>query len=720
MKKTIFIMILLISVQFIIATTYYVPLNYSTIQGAINASSSGDEIVVFDGTYYEDITINTSFLTIRSYFGPEDCIIDGNTHCITMGTATTLIEGFTFTDASSTALIISFATLSELSNCIFEDNEGSPSAIYSERGSIEEISDCIFRNNDGSYAIQLMRDYGLGQNPTVNETFSNNIFLNNENSGSGFSDGVDFFLENSSNNYSGTYESNTFKGSEGGIFIWANGETEILNCVFDEALLDDNVIYQGDITINYSCFSGSPSAGYNWEDGNLTNTDPELNSTTCQPLWNSSVKSPCIDVGDPSLSDDNDGTPPDIGAVSAINHRIDEIELPDPSTHNGWKWLSFPALDNILDDADVAENVLEDVLDVAILDTLFSEDYEIYWYLSNWQHDYEQFSRTEGFKFLMLDDITFEVPGFKEDDNTTISLTGSSNENWIGYWLEDTQDVDDAFEDYWDGSNIYYIQHQRWTAHYYEEEWHLSTRVPELSYGDMVVVKCRTTISDFEWNQGTPVEKTVYADPEYFSFEEQADYVPLYIEVGDDDVPEEIGAFVNGVCIGATVVEDIVNQINVYTTSAPPGNIELELYYGNRSENKIISSYKCVTSSNPNTVLEQLSSGDCADSWFVDLREDSSMVPTPAKLSLSNYPNPFNPSTSIAYSLPNDGMIEIEIYNIKGQLVKTLVNEEQLAGLYQTDWNGKDNNEKNVSTGIYFYKLSTGEQTLIKKMLLLE
>ena len=448
MKKTIFIMILLISVQFIIATTYYVPLNYSTIQGAINASSSGDEIVVFDGTYYEDITINTSFLTIRSYFGPEDCIIDGNFHCITMSSVTTLIEGFTFTDASSTALIIGYETLSELSNCIFEDNEGSPSAIYSERGSIEEISDCIFRNNDGSYVIQFQRDYGLGINPIVNEAFINNIFLNNENSGSYFSDGVDFYLEDSSNNYSCTFESSSFKGTEGGIYFYLwQSEVDITNCIFDEAVIDDYMIYQGDITINYSCFSWSPSAGYNWGSGNLTNTDPELNSTTCQPLWNSTTKSPCIDAGDPSTSVDNDGTPADIGAVCAVTHKYDIIELPDASTDNGWKWLSFPALDDVLNNADIAENVLADILDPTILDKVETEGHynDILFLNPGWSNINQQFTSLQGFKFHMNDAATLDVPGFLEDPMTQISLQGNQVENWIGYFLEDSHDVEDAF-----------------------------------------------------------------------------------------------------------------------------------------------------------------------------------------------------------------------------------------------------------------------------------
>ncbi|MDA3814596.1 MAG: C25 family cysteine peptidase [Candidatus Cloacimonetes bacterium] len=96
------------------------------------------------------------------------------------------------------------------------------------------------------------------------------------------------------------------------------------------------------------------------------------------------------------------------------------------------------------------------------------------------------------------------------------------------------------------------------------------------------------------------------------------------------------------------------------------------------------------------------------------------MPELPSNLAISNYPNPFNPTTTITYSLPNDSMIELRVFNTKGQLVKTLIEVEQLAGTYKTVWNGKDNNEKNVSSGIYFYKLSTKDETLMKKMVLLK
>jgi hypothetical protein len=86
----------------------------------------------------------------------------------------------------------------------------------------------------------------------------------------------------------------------------------------------------------------------------------------------------------------------------------------------------------------------------------------------------------------------------------------------------------------------------------------------------------------------------------------------------------------------------------------------------------------------------------------------------------SNYPNPFNPTTIISYSVLNADNIIIEIYNIKGQRVKTLVNENKNTGHYQVTWNGTDDSGRSVSSGIYFYKMTTGDFVDIKKMMILK
>jgi len=91
---------------------------------------------------------------------------------------------------------------------------------------------------------------------------------------------------------------------------------------------------------------------------------------------------------------------------------------------------------------------------------------------------------------------------------------------------------------------------------------------------------------------------------------------------------------------------------------------------------------------------------------------------------LGNYPNPFNPETTIKYNLKNHSKVTLTIYNTKGQLVRTLVNSFQEAGVHNTVWNGKDTNGRSVSSGIYFSTLDVngeeGDYTSVKKIILMK
>jgi hypothetical protein len=85
-----------------------------------------------------------------------------------------------------------------------------------------------------------------------------------------------------------------------------------------------------------------------------------------------------------------------------------------------------------------------------------------------------------------------------------------------------------------------------------------------------------------------------------------------------------------------------------------------------------------------------------------------------------NYPNPFNPETVIEFALPTTGEISLRIYNVAGQLVRTLVSGTTPAGYYQVRWDGRDANGSNVSSGVYFYKIDTKNFSETRKMLLVK
>ncbi|MCK4695991.1 MAG: T9SS type A sorting domain-containing protein, partial [Candidatus Cloacimonetes bacterium] len=103
----------------------------------------------------------------------------------------------------------------------------------------------------------------------------------------------------------------------------------------------------------------------------------------------------------------------------------------------------------------------------------------------------------------------------------------------------------------------------------------------------------------------------------------------------------------------------------------------------------------------------------------VDIDEQTLPPVTKADL-FQNYPNPFNPETVIKYQLLENSNVELKIYNIKGQLVKTIVSEKQYTGRYSVTWNSRDNMDRPIASGIYFYKLKAGNYEKVKKMILLK
>ncbi len=94
-------------------------------------------------------------------------------------------------------------------------------------------------------------------------------------------------------------------------------------------------------------------------------------------------------------------------------------------------------------------------------------------------------------------------------------------------------------------------------------------------------------------------------------------------------------------------------------------------------------------------------------------------VPVSLKL-YQNYPNPFNPSTTISYQLPQSSYVTISIFNLRGQLIKTIAEKNNGKGKHTVQWHGFDESGNQVSTGLYFYVIQTDATVLSKKMILIK
>jgi hypothetical protein len=99
--------------------------------------------------------------------------------------------------------------------------------------------------------------------------------------------------------------------------------------------------------------------------------------------------------------------------------------------------------------------------------------------------------------------------------------------------------------------------------------------------------------------------------------------------------------------------------------------------------------------------------------------EHGSVIPEKFELK-QNYPNPFNPMCNIEYSLPRGSHVRLSIYNILGQKVRVLVDEDQSAGYKSIRWDGRDNQGREVTSGIYFYRIEARDFVQSKKMVLMK
>ncbi len=102
-----------------------------------------------------------------------------------------------------------------------------------------------------------------------------------------------------------------------------------------------------------------------------------------------------------------------------------------------------------------------------------------------------------------------------------------------------------------------------------------------------------------------------------------------------------------------------------------------------------------------------------------NLAKGADLLPTSFGLS-QNYPNPFNPSTTISFNLPSASQVSLSVYNVLGQSVITLADEFLTAGEHNVTWNGDDSNGSRVTSGVYFYKITTSDFSETKKMILMK
>ena len=337
-----------------------------------------------------------------------------------------------------------------------------------------------------------------------------------------------------------------------------------------------------------------------------------------------------------------------------------------------------------------------------------------------------------GIKFKGIDPVYIHTGGDIKPVADYV-ITDPSEPQWLAYNVANSQSLEDALGDYF--SDVYRVDAENW---YYDEhsstnEWN---KHRPMEFGKMYVVYFQSIHPHFTWNDSRnrggdiianqPARGKLNRVSRHFSFEKQPNYevIDILSLSKNQENFTEIGVFAGNVCVGATRIEDFPVQILIYTKG----------YEGSQLTLRATDHTGAVTQINP-IVQAEYSIGNgvydyndrvliAGDIDYVVVKLNNDTGPTeniPATITThNNYPNPFNPTTSINFNISNLSRVTVEVFNIKGQKVKTLLNDTLQTGSHSVVWDGNDSHNMPTSSGLYFYRISTENSQTTGKMILLK
>ncbi len=503
----------------------------------------------------------------------------------------------------------------------------------------------------------------------------------------------------------------------------------------------------------YYCCSYNPSIALPGEHNISTNnpmfTSPSSGDYSLQkgsPCigagYNPDFDDPFVDGYDQDLRTMKDETQ-DIGAVNFAWDRYASYSFTDDPDA---KWMCFPVVDDYSTISIEGNTYTTDIMRAFFYQYEPSPSPMIYvsyrWYGPNGFMTYyhtpsepseDTMKRYLGYKALFNANstmpLTGAIHGYHIPYTDPVPVPEPLTENWIGYFIPETQTPQAAFGSFMD--ELYFIQGKDWAAARLKPSrvapwiWCKGgPRTPTISYGDMVIVKKLgdSNQNQFTWSRDASVPEYQRVDADHFTFTKEPSYKPIFVEVDSLSTAKEFAVMINGVCYGASVVDGTTIMIQAYIESIPDGaDIYIVGWDGAKSQVTPLALQVYNLDAELFYPSASIIKEDC-DFYYVKLGENESNIDTPPTLTLavSNYPNPFNPTTTIRYTVPKDGNVRLCIYNTRGQLITTLVNEQKNLGIHSVVWNGNDNNGNKVSSGIYFTRIIADGKTLTSKMLMLK
>ena len=388
----------------------------------------------------------------------------------------------------------------------------------------------------------------------------------------------------------------------------------------------------------------------------------------------------------------------------------------------GYNWISFN-LD--LEDSSPSA-VLASLGDDAEFITSQQSGSSINYGEYGWYGGLSEMKPTEMYKLKMTNPATLIITGKPVDlESNPISLI--SGWNWISFLPQYTGSVQASLENLGDLGEFITSQASGASTNYFGDYgWYggLSDLEPgsgyllkmfseaELIYPEFQGIARKNTnlevqllpelISDWNFN---------YGDFEYLG--------NVTISIGDfaDSDGDMVSAFVNNECRGIAkrtyfpLNDSYLYTLQVYSNADDIDAEMMTFKYYNRDDNRVISFAETLQFSN------NMIAGDA----YNTLELNNVINPIVEEYSLSDaYPNPFNPSTELSFTIKESGNINLSIYDMTGRLVNTLVNGDIKTGYHRVTWNGLDTNGQAVSSGMYIYSLNGDGVSITKKMMLMK
>jgi hypothetical protein len=408
----------------------------------------------------------------------------------------------------------------------------------------------------------------------------------------------------------------------------------------------------------------------------------------------------------------------DFSNVSVINGYTDVVAL-----QSGWNWKSFPRMERYNNNPHPTSPVLERISEFP------TTVYMIYPYPANnyiqydlytWSGPLTEIKSTYGYK-LNLQQLQNPNPyivlhGAKLHPSTQITLSPVL-ENWIGYFIEEGQWPWDAFPQDLLDNYLTSITSQYWSMVKIGGVWFSTHNIRPIEYADMVIV----TISgnnpvSFEWN--LPEEEAESEErmlTEYFQFQEQDSYLPVYVEIDPDEGIKEIALVADNVYRGATVVpeNDTLVQICAYVNNLPPGiPLEFETWSGTKTRRFQNNGYVVKNQKTGTYELRTIYSGENKSYQFISLKTSTVPDVEDEVCNIIFSPNPFIFESTVQFNLKNESSVKLIIYDILGNVVAIPVKGTFQEGTYKTQWFGNDASGNVLPPGFYTYRFIVNDRVL--------